>query len=388
MRHFGPMTDRHRSIRLMLIVGLLLTFELGVDVSLHQARAQGGPSLRSVDKPVRVTLDPTYQYYETAEGQVLNQLSTQLTAAVPIGRRVQVQARAGYAQMGGVGLTDVRGLTDATGRVSYAQPVGEGSVVVAATVNAPVGKQELGPEALATTLWMGQNIYDFRVTSFSRGLSVSPQVTWAFPVTDRLAIGIGAGYQHQRGFRPQAEMQEDYVPGDGFGANGGFDYKLTETSAVGLDLAYKRYRPDRLGGDRQFTAGNRLAGTARYLHRSGFTTIRVVGRYASWEESEFGYQFGTGSPDRGQVIPPHGMTQVTYEGRMIDDVGGGPLRMEVRASGHWYGSTVKADRMLLGRVGVSPKVEMVDGLTLAPHGRFTYGSYLGLGGGLRVQGEF
>lgn len=389
MKRFGLMKDRQLPIRSILIVGLLLAVGSGFNVCLQQAQAQGGPTLRSVDKPVRVALDPTYQYYETEEGQVLNQLSTQLTASVPVGQRVQVQARAGYAQMGGEGLKDVGGLTDAKGRVSYAQPVGEGSVVISATVNAPVGKQKLDSESVATTLWMGQNLYDFRVTSFSRGLSVSPQMTWAFPVSDRWAVGLGAGYQHQRGFRPQADMQADYVPGDGVGANGGFDYKVTETSAVGLDLAYKRYRPDRLGGDRRFRAGNRLAGTVRYLHRSGFTTIRAVGRYASWEESEFGYQFGADSPDRGQVIPSHGMTQVTYQGRMVDDVGGGgPLRMEVRISGHWYGSTVRSDETLFGRVGVSPSIAVTDGVTIAPHGRFTYGSYLGVGGGLRVEGEF
>lgn len=376
----------YTNVVLFLVPSLVIVvLQVGL---IQDGWAQDGASLRSVDQPVRVALDPTYQFYETEDGQDLRQLSTQLTASVPIGQRVRVQARAGYAQMGGEGLAEVRGFTDATGRVSYAQPVGEGSVVLAATVNAPVGKQELGPDALLTTQWMSQNIYNFQITSFSRGLSVSPQVTWAFPVNDRLALGIGAGYQHQRGFRPQSGMEGEYVPGDGIGANGGLDYKVTETSALGFDVAFKRYQPDRLGGDRRFNAGNRFAGTVRYLNRSGFRTIRAVIRYASWEESEFGY-LRAGDPDRGQVIPPHGMAQLSYGARVTDEWGGvGPIRFDGRLSGDWYGTTVQTGEAIVGRLEVSPSVEVVEGLTLVPNGRFAYGRYLGFGGGLRIEGEF
>jgi hypothetical protein len=327
-----------------------------------------------------------YQRYESADGQVLTEMSTRLTAQVPITTRLTVEARAGIARMDGQSLTQVQGLTDATARVMYAQPTGEGSVVFSARVNAPVGKQRLDEQALSTTRLISQNYYDFRVTSFSRGLSVSPQVTWAYPVTDRLAIGIGAGYQHQRGFRPRADMDDPYVPGDGLGANGGVDYKVTENSALGLDVAFKRYRPDQLGGVRQFDAGSRIAGTLRYLHRSGFTTIRGVLQYANWEESEFGYQIGEG-PTRGQVIPSHAMALASYQTRFQEGI-----RFSVRVSGHRYAETIRegpqGDAKTVGRAYVSPSFGIGETLTLAPHGQVTYGSYLGFGGGLRIEGTF
>lgn len=374
MRSTGVLPSHLRDALLLFIACVVVVG--GAD----QSRAQTGPSLRSIDRPVRVTLAPSYQYYENEDGRGLSQISSHLTASVPVGQRFTVQARAGYARMGGDQLPQLRGLTDATGEVMYAQPVGEGSVVFSATVNIPVGKQKLNSDELRTTRLISRNFYDFRVSSYSNGLTLSPHVTWAFPVTDRLAVGVGAGYQHQRGFHPLEGMGE-YVPGDGVGANGGIDYKLTQSSALGLDIAFKRFAPDELGGARQFDAGSRISGTVRYLVRSGFTTIRAVVRYANWEESTFGYRLG--GPDRGQVIPSHGLLLGSYRTRLTDRID-----LEVRASGHRYTETVQAGQKLFGRLYLSPSFQVSEEVHLAPHGTATYGSYLGLGGGLRITGKF
>lgn len=359
---------------------LLLAAALLASGPAERAAAQSGPSLRSVDRSVQVALDPTYQYYETEAGRGLTQASTYLTASVPLGQRFTVEARAGYAQMGGDRLTRLRGLTDAVGRLSYAREVGAGSLVLSATVNAPVGRQQLSVDALRTTRYLSRNFYDFRVSSFSRGLSVSPRVTWAVSLGDRVAVGLGAGYQHQRGFEPQAGRGE-YVPGDGMGAHGGLDYKLTPASALGVDVAVRRYAPDRLAGRRSFDAGARISGTLRYLFRSGFTTVRAVARYANWDESTFGYRVG--GPDRGQVIPSHAMVLGSVQTRLTPTID-----LRVRASGHRYAETVQAGAKLFGRLSAAPAFEVADGLTLSPHGAATYGSVFGLGGGLRIAGEF
>jgi hypothetical protein len=329
-----------------------------------------------------VALDPVYQSYEASNGTVLNEASTYLTTSVPIGQRFTAQARIGYAQMSVGDTPAVQGLTDATGRFLYSQPVGEGSVVIAANLNVPTGKQQLDADAIRTTRFISRNYYDFQVSSFSRGLSVSPQVTWAFPVNDRLALGVGAGYQYQRGYQPTQGLTSDslYVPGDGIGANAGFDYKITETSALGVDLAVKRYQADRLDGTRRFNAGNRYAGTLRYLNRSGFTTIRAVVRYASWEESEFGYQVG--DPDRGQVIPSHAMVLGSYKTRLTD-----VIDVRVRASGHRYAETLQADAKTFGRLYVAPSFELTDEIVVSPHATGTYGSFAGVGGGVRIEGR-
>lgn len=349
---------------------------------IPQAQAQG-PSLQSDRQPIRVSVDPTYQYYDTEDGQVLTQLSTYLSTFVPITQRLSVLARMGYARMGGDGLKQIQGPTDVSGRVSYAQPVGEGSVVFQVRANAPTGKQNLTPNEAATTRPISQNFYDFRVSSFSRGTSVAPQVTWAFPLTDRFVVGIGGSYQHQRGFQPQAGFTSDslYTPGDGVKVNGGIDYKITDGSAIGVNGTFRRYEEDEVKGEPRFDAGNQFSGTLRYLRQSGFTSIRVVARYSTWEESQFGFRNG-GFTGQGQVIPEHGMLLGSYSTRFTDGI-----RFRVRASGHWYGKTLQSSEKLLGRAYVSPSFELSEVLTLAPHGTVTYGNYLGLGGGVRVTSE-
>jgi hypothetical protein len=353
---------------------------LGLLGAAGPSHAQTGPSLRSIDRPVEVALDPTYQYYDTEAGRTLTQFSTHLTTSVPIGQRVTVEGRLGYARMDGDRLSQVQGLTDAVGRVTYAQPVGDGSLVFGTTVNAPVGTQNLSPEAFRTARFFSRNYYDARVSSFSRGFSVSPRVTWAVPVTDRFAVGIGLGYEHQRGFEPRAD-QGEYEPGDGVGGNAGFDYKLSQTSAVGADISVRRFGEDRLEGTRSFEAGSRISGTLRYLYRSGFTTVRAVARYANWNESTFGYRVG--GPDRGQILPSHALALGSLQTRLTNSVD-----LHVQAAGHHYAETIQADEKLLGRLSVTPSVELADRLTLAPHATATVGSYVGLGGGLRVEGEF
>jgi hypothetical protein len=370
-------TSPLRAIVLSLII--LVAGGLG---SVHEVQAQAeGPSLRDTRRPVQVAVDPTYQYYEAEDGQLLTQLSTYLSAYVPVTQQLSVQARAGYARMGGDGLKQIRGLTDVTGGVTYARQVAGGSVVFSVQANAPTGKDNLTADELRTTRPISQNFYDFRVSSYSRGLSISPQVTWAYPITDRLAVGIGGGYQYQQGFRPQARLDADYVPGDGIGVNGGADYKITNTSALGIDISYRRYGEDTVGGAPRFEAGNRISGTLRYLLRSQFTTVRAVLQYASWDESRFGFQ--RGSPRRGQVLPPHGLALASYQTRLVEGI-----RLSVRASGHWYGETLQGDRKIFGRAYVSPSFEIGEVMTIGPHGTFTYGDYLGLGGGVRIEGRF
>lgn len=350
---------------------------------LTGAHAQEGPGLRSTQRPVRVAVDPTYQRYETEEGRVLTEFSSRLSAFVPIGQRFSVRASADYARMdAGIDTVDVQGPTDVAVSATYAQPVGEGSVVFQVHTNAPTGKQNLKEGELATTRPISRNFYDFRVSSFSRGFSVSPQVTWAFPIGDQFAVGIGGGYQHQRGFQPNAGLTSDslYVPGDGIGANAGFDYKITDASAIGLDVQFRRYGTDEVGGAPQFDAGSRVSGTLRYLTRSGFTTIRAVLRYSQWEESQFRFQ--RENPVQRQVLPPHGTALASYRTRLVEGI-----RVHVRASGHWYGETIGSGQKVFGRAYVSPSFEFADVLTLEPHGTVTYGSYLGLGGGMRIIGE-
>jgi hypothetical protein len=393
MRVIASLTSESRLLHFLRTILLLIAIGgmLGVSGLHRSAYAQTqGPSLQSTQRPVRVALDPTYQYYETEDGQVLTEFTTRLSAFVPINQRLDLRAQVDYAQMGGNDLESVQGPTDVAVTATYAQPVGEGSVVFALKSNVPTGKQRLATgdgSQLETNRLISRNFYDFRVSSFSRGFSVSPKVTWAYPISDQLAVGLGGGYQLQRGFQPNDQFTSDslYVPGNGISVNAGVDYKITDASAFGVDISFRRYGADEVGGAPLFEAGNRIGGTLRYLRRSGFTTIRAVMGYTQWEESQFGFR--AGSPTQGQVLPPHGLALVSYRTRLSETI-----RLHARASGHWYGETVKegtrGNQKMFGRAYLSPSFDVADVLSLEPHTTISYGSYLGVGGGLRVVGTF
>lgn len=364
-----------------VLVGLLAVV-MGLSSSIAETYAQERPTFRAMQDPVRVSVDPTYQFYQVENDRTLTQFSTRVSAVIPLNSNVHVRAHGSYAQMNGDELVSVQGLTDMRGSFVYARSINESTLVAALDVNVPLGKQELTEAELETTRQVSQNFYGFRVSSFSRGFSAAPRVLWAVPVTDDLVIGIGGSYQHQRGYRPAAAMEAPYVPGDGFTLNTGFDYVLTSQSGLGMDLVFRRYGTDQSDGVDRFNVGNQLAGSVRYLYRSGFTTIRVIARFANWEDSEFGFRSAT-EPERGQVIPSHGMLMAQYQTRLAAG-----YRLMVRASAHQYSKTVQSDTQTLGRLRVAPSFALTDALTLAPHGSVTFGSFTGVAAGIRVESRF
>jgi hypothetical protein len=361
---------------------MLLAAVLLLNSSIAESYAQNRPAFRAIHEPVRLSVDPTYQYYQTEDDRAVTQFGARVSAVVPLSRQVHIRAQGGFAQMGGDDLTSVQGVTDLRGSVVYASSLQEGTLVFGIDVNAPIGKQELTDAELETTRLASQNFYDFRVSSFSRGFSVAPRVTWARSMTDELAVGIGTSYQYQRGYRPAATMETNYVPGSAFSLNTGFDYELTSQSALGIDLLFRHHATDQIDGADRFNAGNQLVGTVRYLYRDGFTTIRIIARYANWEDSEFGFQ-AAAQPERGQVIPSHGMAMAQYQTRFAAG-----YRLMVRASAHQYSETVQSDTQTIGRLRVAPSFQISDALTLAPHSTLTLGSFSGMTFGMRVESRF
>lgn len=365
-----------------LFLAVLLLTALTGQVGYAQ---DGSGLLRSQDQPLRVSVTPVYQQF-TDGGQTVSQLSSQLAMVIPLGQRFQVRARGNYASVEGNNLTRINGLNDLRGTITYARPIGDGSLVFNVNANLPVGKRELSPDQLRTTTFTSNNFYDFKVSSFGRGLGVAPSLTAAFPLTDRLVFGVGGAYQHQRGYRPSQGMEELYVPGDAVEMKGGLDYQLGRSSLLGVDVAFQYHQTDRVGELDRFESGNKLVGRARYLVRDGFTSFRILARYANWEESRFlpllrtTDGFTTGNPVHRSVIPSHGMGVISYRTRF--DWG---LRLSTRVAGHRYSETDTFDAKTVGSIRVSPSVQIAQTLILAPHAKYTAGSFTGIEGGVRLE---
>ncbi len=265
-----------RVLALMLVAG---TFAV---VGALPAQAQQPDVRLSSDRPPAVvTTGVYYQRYILGGERHIREISFPITAAVPIGRSTAMSLRASPAMVAGQDLTAVSGLSDAQLSLSHARRFGESSVVVNLGLNLPSGKRALTQEEFETTVQLSRNFYDFRTPTFGQGLNVSPGITWAFPLGDRIVLGLGAAYQYKGGFKPMEGLHDKYHPGAEVLLTGGLDVQVMPAAAISGDVTYTRYGTDRIGGDDVFDAGDQVVTTIQYLQYYGFDEIRVIGRYRS-----------------------------------------------------------------------------------------------------------
>src|SRR5690606_13491395 len=107
-----------------------------------------------------------------------------------------------------------------------------------------------------------------------------PGVTYALPLGERLAVGLGVGYQHRTPFRPRAGLDDDYDPGDELLLTGGLDYRLSPATALSLDLTYAAIGTD-TSGDLAYASGDAVAVTARLRSAWRRHDVHLLGRFRS-----------------------------------------------------------------------------------------------------------
>lgn len=360
----------------MLVGGLLLG---GLWGGSHAAKAQT-LGLTSENRPIQFTVGPLYQRYEDGD-RVIAEASTYAQLYVPIGERLSVQAYGSVASAAGPGLTRLTGFNDVRLDATYAQPIGEGTLVGRVAATLPSGKAQLTlPEDTTATL-LSLDFYDFRVPSFGQGTRVAPRLTFAYPVTEGLVLGIGATYRYVGAYRPLQNIDGAYDPGNAVRVSAGADVRLAPNAALSADVAYTRYGDDTQNGQFVFGVGDRMTGTLQYLRRTDGTTLRLVARYRHrWESRAPGSGTTSGGAQRIRalrVLPPHGLLRARYGVQLTRAV-----RLNVQGTGHVYRATSLYDRKVLGALRLMPSVTL-GRFTLVPRLGATYGSFWGVEGGLR-----
>lgn len=363
-----------------------ITVLLAVMVALwmgQTARAQnvgsdyGTGALTSQRQPLRIVVQPMYQYFEN-DDQGITEWSVPIRATIPLRENLQLSLRGSFASATGDELETVSGLSDAQASLSYVRQVGEGSVIVSAGVNAPIGKQELTLDEFTTATLLSQNVFDFRVPGFGQGLGLATGATWAVPVGEDVVLGLGGSFRYQGGYTPLEGMASNYNPGNEVLVTGGLDYRLNRTSALSGDVSITLYGTDQVGDVDQFEAGNKLSATVQYRRDQGYNTLRVLARYEGREKSTLP-AVGSGSAQELQLLPSEGVLRGSFQTRLSDSVD-----LELWAGGRMFGETDVFEQKVLAVVGLMPQWEASDGLTLAPRFAYTGGDITGLEGGLVV----
>ncbi len=341
------------------------------------AEDYGTGALTSQRQPLRIVVQPMYQYFEDTD-RGITEWSVPLRATIPLREDLQLSLRGSFASATGDGLATVSGLSDAQASLSYVRPVGDGSVILSAGVNAPTGKQELTLSEFATATLLSQNFFDFRVPGFGQGLGLATGATWAVPVGEDVVLGLGGSFRYQGGYTPVEGMTEDYTPGNEVLITGGLDYRLSRTSALSGDVSFTIYGTDQLGDVDRFEAGNRFAAAVQYRRDQGYSTLRVLARYEGREKSTLP-AVGTGSAQELQLLPSEGAVRGVFTTRL-----GETADLEVWAGGRMFGETDAFDQKVLAVIGLMPQWAASDQLTLAPRIAYTGGDITGLEGGLMI----
>lgn len=366
----------------MVVLLWVLVWGAGGGVRSAQAQVEGSEAeaLTSRERPVRIALRPTYQRFEDGD-QTVTQWSAPLMAVVPFGERWQATLRGSGASAGGESLQTLSGFSDVRVALSYSRPIGDGSLIVNANLNAPVGKEELTQGEFETARLLSRNFFRFRVPSFGQGLGAGTGLTWAIPVTESVVVGIGGAFRYHGSYTPTVGQQGEYDPGDEGRITGGLDVRLGQSSALSFDGSFYVYGTDTVGGVEEFEAGNQFSVRVQYLREAERRTVRIVGFYRNQEKSTLPIR---GESDRTlQVLPTRAQLRGQYRFGLV-----GEVDLQVSAAGRWYEETVGFESKTLVTVGVEPRIPVGNLFTIAPRAAYTAGSVQGLEGGIGLTAQF
>ncbi len=341
--------------------------------------AQGpAPTLGPQEEPIQIRVEPLYQRF-TAEGETLSQRSLQLALSVPLTDRLAVRARAQAATVTTDAGPDLRGLDDTQVGIGYTQPIGEGSLQMQVVANLPTGRVGLPASTLSTTALLSEDLFDVRVSGFGRGLNLSPRLSLALPLGDVVTIGLGGRYRYAQGYRPFANMNNAYVPGNAVTGRGGIDVQLTPTSALSADVSYSHYQQDTVGGEPFFDAGSRYAATLQFLDRFGYNRIRLLVQYRSRETSRL-YLDQFTAPQSVRVLPQRAMVVLASRVRILN-----PVYVGLEVRGTQYRDTDRRTQKAAGEFRLRPEIRFSDSVSLLGRAAYTFIDLQGFEGGIGLR---
>ena len=328
-------------------------------------------------QPIRVSVEGLYQQFSD-DGEDISEVSVPFGLYLPIGKAVGLSLQTNYATVSGSDVTSVSGLGDAQFVASYFQAAGTGSLVLSVGVNVTTGKNALSFEEFQTSALAGQTAYDLRVPTFGQGIRVAPAFTYAFPVGERVALGLGASYQYRGPYVPLDDLTDQYDPGEEILLTAGADLEITPTSSFSVDLSYGVNGTDTFGAI-TYEPGNTITATGQYLIQLGFHQVRAVARYRGRSEGSL-----PDVPEAAQTAVPTQLlflTDLRFQVNPTVEVG---AMARVRNYGE---SALIGDALTLFDIGLMPSAMVTDEVRLISRFVYTLGGFSGFtaGGGLQLS---
>ncbi len=217
-------------------------------------------------------LTPVMQFWRLQGHPNFSEFSTVIFSRMPLQNNLSLSMQLGQATIGGE-ITGLQGITDLQSILTY--HFRESNTTLNLGFNLPTGKKSLTRDEFSTSSIISRNPFSLQVPNFSQGWNISSGITRAFPVTEKLVLGGGISFLLKRKYKPLADMDE-YDPGNELLLTFGADYRLNSTSTLSGDLLWNRYGTDRLGGEKIFDPGFKLALITRYRKYIRFDELSVT----------------------------------------------------------------------------------------------------------------
>lgn len=219
---------------------------------------------------------PVYQRWSQGRSNAFAQFSVPVYARLMFGRKLSMALRGGQAAASGDNAQKLNGLTDTQLSFYYSTA----NFIFNLGLNLPSGKHALTyPEFLTASL-LSLNHYNFQTPSYGQGFNVAPGFTWAWPLSEKFALGFGASYQYKGEFQPLT-LIDKYNPGDEILFTGGLDWRMGETAKFSVDVIATIYGKDKIDTAVVFAAGHRFVTHAQFRQSFGFDELWFFGRFLS-----------------------------------------------------------------------------------------------------------
>lgn len=314
-------------------------------------------------------ITPVYQSWTFESDYTLSETTLPLMVYFPINRQASLSLRSNQATVGG-DANQLSGLTDTQLQASYY--LENMNLVLTMGLNIPSGKKELSTEEFQTSALISYTYLNFRVPNFGQGFNISPGISWAAPVSDKLVIGVGATYQLKGGFNPMENMPDPYNPGDEILATLGFDIKLSRLTSFALDFIYTKYGEDKIGDLKVFNSGDKYMASWQVHTYIGMHELRVIGRYRS--KGKNSYYIGGVFQTEPERTTPDQLEGISYFNYFVNH----KLSIKFLAEGRSFFATSAYKPVDLGGLGISPLFKVNNKMMIPVTFKYFFGDIQGV----------
>ena len=331
-----------------------------------------------------VRILPLFQTWSDADNNTFYEFSTPVYAYLPLSDQTSVSLFSSQATAGGDNLTDLGGITDT--QIHLTHYLKSSSIILNAAVNLPTGKKELSIDEFTTSYLLSLNMYDFQIPNFGQGLNLTAGASWALPLSEKTAFGLGFSYTHRGGFKPFENMTGMYDPGNEILLTGGFDFRMNPRTTLAADLVYTLYGEDQLDDEEVYASGNKIAVNIQMRMHIEYNELWIMARYRSKAKNEIAVA-GNFVDEAEKTIPDQFDIRGRYRVQWQPSFSTAFL-----AEGRFLQEAALLERTTLFCIGAEPRWTLPSGLSPSLLLKLVLGSIgndtltgLEIGGGLTVN---